>query len=203
VLGEGDVGIVLAHQAFSDLCLWLPFGLELSGQGFRVLLFDFRNHGLAQSVVGSRDGQVDLDVVEAAAELRRRGARKVVLVGASLGGAAVVRGAVSTRPVVSAVVGISPPDTKLLTGFPTYQPLDPTAAAARLRVPLLIIAGRSDLAVPVASSIRIFKASPSKKKRLVVVASPAHGAGLLGGSSPSAEKARNALLEYIRLHTGS
>ena len=90
VLGRGPVGIVLAHEAFGDLCRWVPYGNLLSQEGFRVLVFVYRGFGLSAKVGGARAARIDADIAGAIAELRRRGAKKIVLVGASLGGAAVL-----------------------------------------------------------------------------------------------------------------
>lgn len=54
VLGRSPVGIVLAHEAFGDLCRWVPYGKLLSQEGFRVLVFDYRGFGLSAKVTGRR-----------------------------------------------------------------------------------------------------------------------------------------------------
>ena len=41
VLGQGRTGVVLGHQAGSDLCEWLPQARRLAKQGHQVLAFDF------------------------------------------------------------------------------------------------------------------------------------------------------------------
>jgi pimeloyl-ACP methyl ester carboxylesterase len=58
--------------------------------GYRALVFDFRGYN-----------RLDDDVVAAVAELRRRGVTKVVLVGSSMGGTAVLLAATRIRPAVA------------------------------------------------------------------------------------------------------
>jgi pimeloyl-ACP methyl ester carboxylesterase len=78
VLGGGDTGIVLAHGSSSDLCEWIDYGRRLAREGYRVLLLDFRNSGSSgRSALGGSE-RFGLDLVAAARELRRRGARRVV-----------------------------------------------------------------------------------------------------------------------------
>jgi pimeloyl-ACP methyl ester carboxylesterase len=94
VLGTGRTGLVLGHQLRSDLCEWLPQARAFARRGYRVLVFDFAGFGDSQP---GPDGRVDTDVVAAAAEPRRRGADRIVLVGSSMGGTAVLSAATRIR----------------------------------------------------------------------------------------------------------
>jgi dipeptidyl aminopeptidase/acylaminoacyl peptidase len=105
VLGSGRTGLVLGHQLGSDLCEWLPQARSFARRGYRVLIFDFAGFGDSQP---GPDGRVDTDVVAAAAQLRRRrGVDRVVLVGSSMGGTAVLSAATRIRPPVAGVVSLS------------------------------------------------------------------------------------------------
>ena len=44
-LGSGRRGVVLAHSHRQSLCEWLPHARRLARGGYRVLVFDHRNHG--------------------------------------------------------------------------------------------------------------------------------------------------------------
>src|SRR5215213_1009945 len=90
VLGQGRTGVVLGHQAGSDLCEWLPQARRLAKQGHQVLAFDF-----------GPDASIGKDMVAAAAELRRRGADRLVLVGSSMGGTAAIEAAAEITPPVA------------------------------------------------------------------------------------------------------
>jgi hypothetical protein len=63
LIGRGRAGVVLANQSDRNLCSWLPFARRLSRAGFRVLLFDYST------------AEPQVDVIAAAKELQRRGAR--------------------------------------------------------------------------------------------------------------------------------
>ena len=204
VLGQGPVGIVFAHEAVGDLCSWvlsrLPDGL--SQEGFRVLVFDYRGFGLSAKVTGKRATRIDADILGAIAELRRRGSEQIVLVGASLGGSAVLTAAASARPPVAGVVSISGPDSAYLRGGGFfYATLDPTAAASRVRSALLFFASKGDRYVPAKWTGNLYKAAAVEDKRLVVVPGSSHGVSIVSGASGA--KWRSLILEFIRDHTGS
>jgi hypothetical protein len=53
-LGGGPTGVVLAHQAASDLCEWLPRARVLAAEGRQVLAFDCGQAGqLEQDMVAA------------------------------------------------------------------------------------------------------------------------------------------------------
>ena len=74
-----------------DLCEWLPFARNLAGKGLFVFAFDFRGHGFSEGRPAY--GRLAVDVAAAVKAVRGLGARKVVVMGASLGGIAAVVGA--------------------------------------------------------------------------------------------------------------
>jgi dienelactone hydrolase len=90
VLGQGRRGLVLAHQRGGDLCEWVPIARSYARLGYRTLVFDFHDQD-----------RLDDDVVAAVAELRRRGVTRVVLVGSSMGGTAVLVAATRIQPTVA------------------------------------------------------------------------------------------------------
>jgi pimeloyl-ACP methyl ester carboxylesterase len=169
--GSGRTGVVLAHQVDGDLCAWLPFARVLKAAGFRVLAFDFRNFGSSQHVGTSV--HLERDVVAAAAEIRRLGAARVFLVGASMGGTAVLTAAPSIRPAVAGVVSLSGPST--------FVDMDALEAVRSLRVPALFAVGRYDRDF-VADVKAQYAAAASKDKRLVVRPNGYHGTLLLEGA---------------------
>ncbi len=204
VLGRGPVGIALAHEAFGDLCRWVPYGKLLNQEGFRVLVFDYRGFGLSAKVTGMRAARIDADIAGAITELRRRGAKKIVLVGASLGGAAVLAAAASARPALAGVVSISGPSSAFFRGSGSeYAALDPTAAATRIRSPLLFLASKDDPYVPAASTGKLYRAATIEDKRLVVVPGSSHGVSIVDDRGATGSKVRNLILEFIRDRTGS
>jgi pimeloyl-ACP methyl ester carboxylesterase len=167
VLGRGKTGVVFAHQVGGDRCQWLPFARELTGRGYRVLVFDMRGYGSSKGVANTNPHR---DVIAAAAELRRRGATRIVLVGASMGGTGVVAAAPAIRPRISGVVELSAP-----TGF---GGADALAGARRLTSPALFVAGRDDGDFAAATRA-LHRAAKSREKTLVIARTHWHGVDLV------------------------
>jgi dienelactone hydrolase len=174
VVGSGRTGVVLANQSDRNLCAWLPFARALTVQGFRVLLFDY----------GS--GAPEQEVAAAERELRRVGAARVVLAGASEGAKAAIVAAAANPRLASAVVALSP--ERLLRG------VDVTPAAQKLSVPTLVAVAQAD-PYSAQDAPALEHAVASAKKRLVVVPGLAHGVALLGGQTAAAVAA--AIFDFL------
>jgi dienelactone hydrolase len=167
VLGRGSTGVVLAHTTGADRCQWLPFARQLAKSGKRALVFDMRGYGASTGVTNT---DPHLDVIAAAAELRRRGAKRIVLMGASMGGTGVVAAAPRIRPAVSGVVELSAPTA--------FGGVDALAAAKKLKVSALFVAGRDDGDFPAATRA-LYKAAATKDKKLHIAPSSWHGVDLV------------------------
>jgi pimeloyl-ACP methyl ester carboxylesterase len=167
-LGRGRAGLVLGHQLRSDLCEWVPQARAFASRGYQVLAFDFA--GFGDSEHGSAEHRVDTDVAAAAEELRRRGADRIVLVGSSMGGTAVLAAATRVRSPVAGVVSLSGPSS--------FGGVDAVAAMRRLRVPVLLVVGADDQ--PFAAQAQtLYAAARVRDKRLLVVPGGGHGTSLL------------------------
>jgi pimeloyl-ACP methyl ester carboxylesterase len=198
VLGRGRAGVVLAHQYPADLCGWASYAGTLARNGFQVLLFDFRGFGESERPSGRRAGRVELDVAAAAAELRRLGARSVILVGASFGGAAVLVAAPMLRPSPAGVVSLSgEADLRPILG--SSYPLNALAAVPRLRSPLLLLVARGDSYISVPGTRSLLRAAGTKQKRLVVFPAGYHGVELL--TAPYGPRVHRLLLAFLRAHS--
>jgi pimeloyl-ACP methyl ester carboxylesterase len=88
--GKGPIAVVLAHEGGSDLCGWLSYIKTLNRAGIRVFAFDFRGYGESDRPDRGRLA-LGRDLVAAVARVRANGATHVFLMGASMGGAAVVQ----------------------------------------------------------------------------------------------------------------
>jgi dienelactone hydrolase len=106
--------------------------------------------------------------------------RRVALVGASLGGAAVIVAATALRPPPEAVVGVSAPARSTLQRRPLHYSIDPNAAARSLRVPVLLVASSIDTPFP-QDARTLYAVVAGAARRLVIVPGPGHGTDLLHG----------------------
>jgi pimeloyl-ACP methyl ester carboxylesterase len=128
VLGSGHVGLVLAHQSGGDHCQWAVYALQQVKAGYQVMLFDFAGSG-DSAATGTAN---DVAVVAAADYLRAHGAQTVLLIGASMGGTAVLSAATKITPPVAGVISLSGP-----AGFAGVSAL---TAVRHLAVPVLYAA---------------------------------------------------------------
>jgi pimeloyl-ACP methyl ester carboxylesterase len=194
LLGKGQVGVVLAHQINNDLCQWLPYARVLAKRGYRVLAFDFEGSGASGPSPGSGDPPLDQDVAAAAELLRERGASRVVLVGGSLGGTAVVTAAAGVRPPVAGVICLSGPSE--------FYAMDAVRAASRLTVPVLFMVGAQDRGFP-ENAREMYAATKVPDRKLVVVPGPYHGVVLLDPDDPTTRRNRDLVERWLASHTGS
>jgi dienelactone hydrolase len=125
------------------------------------------------------------DIAAAVAELRRRGVTRIALVGASMGGAAVLITGTRVRPPVAAVVSLSgeADPTNLVGGIP----LDAGAAVKRLKVPTMLVVASNDRYAPVDQTRAMYRAITTHDRQLLVLSGPSfdgrHGWDLLTDSA--------------------
>src|SRR4029453_13207472 len=159
VYGKGERGVVLAHGGRFDKESWAIQARALADAGFRVLALDFRGYGRSRGP-GQADplsAPLDLDVLAAVRYLRRTGARKVSVVGASMGGGAAAEASIrAPREIVPLVLLAAP------GGGPPEK----------LEGPKLFIVCRDDLnADGTARLTRIraqYEAAPQRKELLIL-----------------------------------
>ena len=166
-VGTGTTGVVLAHQYFSDHCEFMAFARELAQLGYRAVSIDFRCNGLSSCGSVMR---MDRDVAAAARRLRADGATRVELVGASMGGTAVLVAAARIRPVVDGVVSLSGPSY--------FRGLSAGLAVKRSRVPLRLLVSKGDRRFARDASF-LMKVAVAKDKAILRLAGTAHGSTIL------------------------
>ena len=130
-IGTGRVAVVLAHQSSGSLCQWWPYARTLADR-FRVVAFDF--DGAGASPYG--DGNYPGEVAAAAGWARDHDSRKIVLMGASMGGTAVVVAAAHLGGSVAGVIDLSGPAD--------FAGMNALGAARRVHVPALFGYGTLD-----------------------------------------------------------
>jgi pimeloyl-ACP methyl ester carboxylesterase len=169
LVGEGEVGVVLGHQFGSDFCSWVPFAKQLARRHMRALAINFAS------------SSIDDDMVAGSEELRRRGADRIVLVGASMGGTAALVAAGQVD--ADGVAALSAPRE--------FGGLDALPAVRGLELPALFLVGGQDASFA-RDARRLHEATGSSDKALVVTNGAEHGTDLLQDSG-----AERALLDFL------
>lgn len=174
--GSGSRGVVLLHQSNGDLCGWYKFAADLGNSGYHAVAIDFRCYGFSGC---DNRGELATDAKAAVDALRKAGATKVTLLGASIGAATALVAAARQPDEVTAVIALSPHQMRFSAtaagGIAT-----PAEAAAALKIPTLVVIGRTDPdSILEADAKTIVAAPPTANKRLVALDSGAHGWGLL------------------------
>jgi pimeloyl-ACP methyl ester carboxylesterase len=185
LVGSGPAGVVLLHQHPADLCGFWPYAVYLSKRGLQALAIDLRCYGesACPQADDARSRVVD-DVAGAVAALRAHGAKRVALVGASLGASTALLAGAALRPPVAAVVSLSTGRFDLSTILGGSTPLDTGTAAKRLSVPVLFAVARDDPIVPVEQVQALYRMAPARDKQLAILGGSStglHGWDLLGG----------------------
>jgi len=182
-IGTGRVAVVLAHQVSGSLCEWWPYARSLAAR-FRVVAFDF--DGFGASPTG--DGDYPGEVVAAADWARHHGSRRVILMGASMGGTAVM--------VAAARLGDRATGAIDLSGPATFGDANALGAAGHVHVPVLFGYARLDTAF--ARDVRrVRAATAARDKPVVSVGGLVHGVDLVVAYA----KFRHAVLRFIQATT--
>jgi pimeloyl-ACP methyl ester carboxylesterase len=183
VFGNGTVGVVLAHQIDGDQRDWWSFAEELADDGYRALTIDFRGYCPGDGAGCSGDGGTAdawRDLAAAAEWLRGRGARRIVLVGASMGGTAAAVAGAEGGSAVDGVIALSAPAA--------CCGMTPERAALRAAgIPMLFLAGNAD--GEAAPDARQLARRAGADAEAVIVDSGEHGVDLIGGlAAPDIER---------------
>jgi len=195
IAGKGRVGVLLANTSGGSMCNWVALERDtinaIVAGGAQVLLFDYRGTGFSPKHPGAAPGAWVRDVIAGAGELRRRGARRVVLAVASAGGDAVLAAA-GKVPASAGIIALSP-------GPDPHVGVDGKTAVSALRLPLLFVVAKQD-PYPFDETKALFRAARSTDKQLLVVPGSTHG---FVDSDPSGAKVRTRILGFIKAHTKS
>jgi dienelactone hydrolase len=166
MVGGGTAGVVLVHQYPADLCGFWPYAVYLAHKGLRVLDLDVRCYGRSSCPQGDARGRVADDVAAAVGALRRQGAARIALVGASMGATAVLVAGTVIRPPVAAVVSLSGErDLTNLIGLP----LNAGAAVPHLVSPTMYVVAVNDSDTPVEETRAMYRATRAADKHIMVL----------------------------------
>lgn len=181
LFGSGaETGVVLAHMYPKDQSSWYEFARLLAREGYMALAFDFRGYGT--STGEKRIDRIDRDVAAAIMALTARGARRVFVVGASMGGTAALIAAVSES--LAGIVAVSAPAE--------FQGLDARQAVSSSSCPKLFIAAEGDQA---ASSCQSLFQLANEPKEIVLLPGSAHGSDLFKGKEGA--RAQKLVLDFL------
>jgi alpha-beta hydrolase superfamily lysophospholipase len=186
--GSGTTAIVLAHQGQSTLCDTLSYAPTLVAAGFRVLAFDFRGWGQSERPSRNRLA-LGSDLAAAVGRARAGGAEHVFLIGASMGGAAVVQNSSSLD--VDGRISLS--GTRLWPGYGINHP----GNLPRIRAPFLYVGTRDDRRAPLKEALGIFRRIGAPDKRTALYPGTRHGWQLVD-TAPFAARARALIVDWIR-----
>jgi pimeloyl-ACP methyl ester carboxylesterase len=182
-IGTGRVAVILAHQASGSLCQWWPYARSLAAR-FRVVAFDFDGAGASSFGNGDYPGEV-----AAAAEwARKHGSRRIVLMGASMGGTAVMVAAARLGSSIAGVIDLSGPAS--------FAGMDALGAARRVHVPALFAYGTRDFGF--AEDVRhVRAATAARDKPIIAVRTTNHGVDLV---TPEIgyPRVRESVLRFVR-----
>jgi len=185
-IGAGRVAVILAHQSSGSLCQWWPYARSLAVR-FRVVAFDF--DGVGASPPG--DGNYPGEVAAAAQWARDHGARQIVLMGASMGGTAVMVAAARLGGAIAGVIDLSGPAD--------FAGMNALGAARRVHVPALFAYGTLD--VGFATDVQhVRAATATRDKPILAVKTPNHGVDLVAPEIGYAT-VRAAILRFIQKTT--
>lgn len=191
IFGNSELGVVLAHMYPADQTSWFDFAAELATQSYQALTFDFRGYGESQ---GSKDiAHIDRDVVAAVHAIGRAGAKRIVLVGASMGGTASLMAAAQlTSPSAAPESGPELRGVVTLSAPVEFRGLSARQAVSALSLPMLFVAADGDVG---AQNARELAKLTSNRGDLLIVPGDEHGTNLLLG--PSRDQVRQAIMDFL------
>jgi len=176
VTGKGRIGVALLPQSGGDACEWTGFVRAATARGLRTAQIDW-------------NGDFVPEARAAITALRRAGARRIALVGASLGGHFALVVAARHAPRVDAVVTLSAERTE------RTDAADAARAARRIRIPALTIGSRDDGWTTFGADTRaIHRAIAGRVNELLLVDGDAHGVELLSPAMTA------AIVRFVRRH---
>jgi len=157
LFGTGSTTVVLSNMGDNDPGPWERFGPLLVAKGYAVLTYSFRYPTHTNHFTPTMAVQTVPDLRGAVAFARQQGARRIVLIGASLGGITVGKLAATTR--ATSVVIISAEQDLVGYGL-TVTP----AELAAMTQPKLFVASADDTNTSYADTKSFYDNAPGPKQ---------------------------------------
>lgn len=162
--GTGDEYVILAHMRPADMTSWFDFARLLAEEGYTAIAFNFRGYGQSDGQEGEFGIAVDVRAaVQAAFE---DGARRVHLIGASMGGTGAV--AASASDTIGATITLSAPDE--------FEGVNAASLAQLVDNPMLLIAADEDGSA--AEDAAAIASQAKGTTELVILSGAQHGTNL-------------------------
>ncbi len=160
VLGSGDKGVLLAHEQGYNICSFVDMGPELANSGYLVVIPEYRNHGASQNIPED-DQNIDRDADAALSELKRLGAKRVFLAGASCGGStAIIAGVRQALPIEGLIILSSPAQC---------GPYDAIPSVRKIKALSLFVFSPGDYGGSIEKEVRkLYQASGATDKEQIV-----------------------------------
>ncbi|QIG41696.1 alpha/beta hydrolase [Nocardioides anomalus] len=197
-LGTGSTALVLLHQTDGNgLCGWLPFLPIAAAAGYTTLAVDLCRYGEARCRKVDDGTFTDADQVDPARLAVRYareqlGARRVVVVGASMGGAVALMTGVAV-PGLAGVVDLSGPAD--------WPGLGTARGGRALPVPVLVAMADTEGAEAVAAARAVAAHAPAGSAFLAAPTS--HGWDLVTGPEGEATPLTGPLLAWLAERTSA
>src|SRR6185369_12517175 len=183
--GKGPKAVVLAHGGPFDKESWSKQAQILANAGFRVLALDFRGYGKSHGPGDSdaMDAPLHLDILAAVHYLRKAGAKRVSVVGGSMGGSAAGDASITSQ---SGEI-----DRLVLLGGAPNEPAD------KLKSPILFIVARDDASGdgPRLPRIREQYEKAPQPKELIILEGSAHAQYLF--QTNQADRVMHEILRFL------
>lgn len=189
--GSGTTALILSPMGDNEPAPWDQVAPLFAEQGYLVLTYKFRYPTRATKFTSAMANQTVDDLHAAVSFVQERGAKQLVLIGASLGGMATTKVAATVQPVAMIVLS-APAD------LPEFDFQVTASELAALTMPKLFIASQDDSIVPLAATQQMFDLI-AEPKELQLYTSAAHGLQLL--STDHAAALRQRLLEFVIANT--
>ncbi len=181
--GTGDVAVILAHMFPADQTSWTTFARTLAAKGYKAVTFDFRGYG--DSSGRKEIPLIHRDLMSMLNEVSAAGAKKVFLIGASMGGTAAIK--VASLKDVAGVVTLSAPQS--------FMRLSAEDDVHKVKAPALYIACHGD--EQPARSVRFFEQrSQGRQEGIILEECQAHGTDLLQG--PTRDGVEKLILDFLQ-----
>jgi pimeloyl-ACP methyl ester carboxylesterase len=187
VQGTGTTAIVLVHQVNDDHCGWSSEAKSLAAKA-TVISIDLRGYGASGKAKGKLALAYPNDIAAAVTFARNNNAKRVVLMGASMGASAVVVAASRITPTVDAAIAVSAPGV--------YKGQDAIGAAPAVKAPIRYVAAKDDGSAAATATKLDAKSTASTDADALIFNAGGHGWRLVRPGS-EAETAVLAFLEPI------